>query len=79
MLYGVGRQGDIAAEETPTDGYVSLDVSVSWRPFENMQWVDLSLVGHNLTNAIQRNAVSINKDQILLPGRDVQFTLRLKV
>ena len=28
------------------------------------------------TDAVQRNAVSLNKDDVILPGRDVSVTVR---
>ncbi|MBI1329994.1 MAG: TonB-dependent receptor [Alphaproteobacteria bacterium] len=78
MLLHVGAQNDLGAGDTPTKGYMSLDASFAWRPIPDKEWLEFSLVGHNLTNAVQRNAVSINKDDIILPGRDVQLVLRLK-
>jgi iron complex outermembrane receptor protein len=34
------------------------------------------LIGHNLTDSTQRNAVALNKDEVILPGRDVRFLVR---
>jgi iron complex outermembrane receptor protein len=76
LLLYVGRQDDLGAEETPTKGYVSLDAHLDWRPLASNKGLTLILAGHNLTDAVQRNAVSLNKDDVILPGRDVSFTVR---
>ena len=34
------------------------------------------LVGRNLTDTTQRNAIALNKDEVTLPGRDVRLLLR---
>jgi len=34
--------------------------------------LELAVVGRNLTNSVQRNAVALNKDDATLPGRDVR-------
>ena len=77
LLLYAGRQTDFGAFDTPTPGYVSLDANVAWRPFEDRQNVEIALVGHNLTNDVQRNAASFNKDDVVMPGRDVRVVLRL--
>lgn len=77
-LTGVGRQSKVSAGETPTDGYLSLDAQVAWRPFDAHPAVELAVIGHNLTNQIERNAVSFNKDDVLMPGRDVRFVVRAR-
>ncbi|MBV9569848.1 MAG: TonB-dependent receptor [Alphaproteobacteria bacterium] len=79
MFFNVGRQDQIGAGETPTKGYNSLEVVVGWRPFSEHPGVQLNLVGHNLTNDVQRSAVSINKDEVEMPGRDVRLTMDIKV
>ena len=40
---------------------------------------ELALVGHNLTDSVQRNAVALNKDEVILPGRDIRLVLRAKL
>ena len=37
---------------------------------------ELALVGRNLTDRVQRNAAAFNKDEILLPGRDIRLMVR---
>ena len=77
MFYYDGRQTEIAQlGETPTKSYVSLDTNIAWRPFSSRK-VEFAIIGHNLTDAVQRDAVSINKDAIVLPGRNVRFVLRV--
>jgi hypothetical protein len=36
----------------------------------------VSLIGHNLTDSEQHNAVAINKDVVTLPGRDLRLVVR---
>jgi iron complex outermembrane receptor protein len=76
LLAYSGRQDETATAESPTKSFVSLDANVAWRPFAS-RTVELALVGHNLTDSVQRSAVSINKDEIILPGRDVRFVVRV--
>lgn len=75
MLKYTGAQNRFGMFETPTKGFASVDAQVAWRPFADHD-VELSLVGHNLTDRIQRNAISLNKDSVVLPGRDLRVVLR---
>ena len=34
------------------------------------------MVGRNLTDSVQRNAVALNKDDVILPGRDIRVVVR---
>jgi iron complex outermembrane recepter protein len=69
-------QNDVAAAETPTSGFVSLDAELGWRPMPHNSNIELMLVGRNLTNSTQRNAIALNKDEVILSGRDVRLLLR---
>jgi iron complex outermembrane recepter protein len=40
--------------------------------------LELSITGNNLTDEVARNHVSLKKDDVILPGRDVRFALRAK-
>ncbi len=71
-----GRQNDVAAAETPTAGFVSVEAHASWRPFASNPGVEFALVGLNLTDTIQRNAVALNKDEVILPGREIRLMVR---
>jgi len=76
LLKYSGRQNNVAAAETPTAGFVSLDAQTTWRPFTNNPGIEVALIGHNLTDSVQRNAVAINKDVVELPGREVRLMVR---
>ncbi len=71
-----GRHSQIATAETRTGGFVSLDANVGWRPFTDFPNVEIAAIGRNLTDSSQRNSVALNKDVVLLPGRDVRVLFR---
>lgn len=73
-------QNDIAANETPTDGYTKLDAGVTWHAAktDDGSEVNLSLIGRNLTDEEIRNHVAFNKDEVVMPGRDVRVVLSLR-
>ena len=71
-----GKQDRLGVAETETAGYTSLDADASWRPFSGASNVELVLVGRNLTDTTQRNAVALNKDDVILPGREVRLLVR---
>lgn len=71
-------QNDIAANETPTDGYNLLKAEVSYtqkirnsRPGEPRE-VTVGVVGNNLLNEDIRNHVSYTKNEVLMPGVSVR-------
>ncbi|MES1199093.1 MAG: TonB-dependent receptor [Pseudomonadota bacterium] len=70
----VGKQDHVPVGDTSTDSYWNLDAQAAWRPFGDA--FEIALVGHNLTDEVQRNAVSLNRDVVELPGRDVRLVLR---
>jgi len=76
FLY-VGRQNKFGAFDTATSSYVQLNAQVAWRPFKAHPGIELSIVGKNLTNDVQRDASALNKDQVVMPGRNVRFVLRV--
>lgn len=71
-----GAQRKVGVGDTPTDGYHTLNARLGWRPLVRNPDIELSIVGRNLTDSEQRNAVSLNKDEVVLPGRDVRFVVR---
>ena len=71
----MGAQKDVPAGDTATDGYVALDAHAALRPFQSRKF-EIALIGHNLTDDVQRNAVSLNRDLVEMPGRDVRVVLR---
>ena len=79
VKYTGPREDHLATAETPTAGFVSVDAQAMWRPFEKSPDLEIALVGRNLTDRLQRNAVSLNKDEVILPGREVRLLVRAKL
>lgn len=73
-----GQQDHYGNFDTPTAGFANLDAQLGWRPWVEHHDVELALVGRNLTDRAQRNAVAFNKDEILLPGRDIRLMVRAR-
>jgi iron complex outermembrane receptor protein len=70
------EQDHVAFAETPTDSFTSVDAHFGWRPMPQHAGVELAVVGRNLTDTVQRNAVALNKDDVILPGRDLRIVVR---
>jgi iron complex outermembrane receptor protein len=70
------EQDHVAFAETPTESFTSVDAHFGWRPMPQHAGVELAIVGRNLTNTVQRNAVALNKDDVIMPGRDVRIVVR---
>ena len=77
MFTRAGRQNEFGAFGTPTPGYNQLSAQVTVRPFPQQRGIELALVGQNLTDAVQRNAAALNKDEVVLPGRNLRFVIRV--
>lgn len=77
LLKYTGAQRHPGETETDTAGFTSLDAQLGWSPSESVPGLQLNLVGHNLTNSTQRNAVALNKDDVVLPGRNIRLALRM--
>ncbi len=75
VLYN-GAQDQPGSFDTPTAGFTEVDANIGWRPFPSMQGMEIELVGHNLANQVERNAASLSKDVVALPGRDIRLVLR---
>jgi len=71
-----GKRDDLAFAETATAGFTSVDANIGWHILSGEHRFDITLSAHNLTNSIQRNAVALNKDAVVLPGRSLRLTLR---
>jgi iron complex outermembrane receptor protein len=71
------EQDRVAAFETRTAGFTTVDASVGYRFFHGDVVHSLLLAGTNLTDELARNHVSYLKDVAPLPGRDVRLTYRL--
>jgi len=76
LVLGVGSQNEIGAFDTPTAGYIDIDAQAAWRPFAEDTGFEFALVAHNLADQVERNAVALNKDQVVMPGRDIRIVLR---
>ncbi|HEU0163015.1 MAG TPA: TonB-dependent receptor [Rhizomicrobium sp.] len=72
----IGDQNDPGPFDTPTPGYVSVDAQITWRPFADRAW-EFSLIGQNLADEVVRNAASFNKDNVVMPGRNIRLVARL--
>ncbi|WP_051362311.1 TonB-dependent receptor [Solimonas soli] len=71
-----GAQHDTATAETDTKAFTSLDASLGWHPFMGTPGLQFAVVGHNLTNSVQRDAVALNKDDVEMPGRDIRLLVQ---
>jgi iron complex outermembrane receptor protein len=77
-------QNDIAANETPTDGYNLLKAEISYtQKLRNAaagypREVTVGIVGNNLLNENIRNHVSYTKNEVLMPGAGVRAFANLK-
>jgi iron complex outermembrane receptor protein len=70
------EQDDIAAGETPTDGFTMLDASATFRLLDlESSALDVAVSASNLLDETARNHVSFTKDHVLLPGRNFRLTL----
>jgi iron complex outermembrane receptor protein len=70
-------QNRIAANETPTDGYTFVNVSLAWRPISGNDNVTVLLKADNLFDAAGRLATSLTKDYAPLPGRNFEASVRV--
>jgi len=78
LVLAVSSQDHVGVADLATDGYTSVDAQVRWRPFKAKPGIELLLVGHNLADETIRNATALNKDSVLMPGRDVRLVLSAK-
>ena len=74
-----GKQDEVGAFDTPTNGYADLDAQVAWRPFADHPGVEFSVVGQNLADEVERNAAALNKDEVVAPGRNMRFIVKVAV
>ncbi|HWM93413.1 MAG TPA: TonB-dependent receptor [Thermoanaerobaculia bacterium] len=72
----VGEQDQVAAFETPTEGYTLLNATLGYRFFTERAAFDVLLRGTNLTDEEARNHVSFLKDVVPMPGRDFSVAVR---
>lgn len=70
-------QEDVAAFESPTDGYTFLNAHVGYRFLFGQTVHDVMLRATNLTDELARPHTSPLKDRAPLPGRDVSVSYRV--
>ncbi len=76
QIVRVGDQNDPGQFDTSTPGYVSLDAQISWRPFPENSKIEVALIARNLADEVVRNPASLNKDLVVMPGRNIRLALR---
>ncbi|WP_333572752.1 TonB-dependent receptor [Sphingomonas sp.] len=72
-----GRQTRFGAFDTETPGYNNLNAQIAVRPFRSQPGIEFAIIGQNLTDEVQRNAASLNKDLVIQPGRNVRFMVKI--
>ena len=77
-LRWAARMNRLHAGETPTDGYGVLDLTVSWLLLTGNATHHVSLVGHNLTDAVYRHHTSVIKDVAPQMGRGVRISYSIR-
>lgn len=77
----VTKQDDVAANENPTKGYTDLRAEASYTiPFGGAddRALTFGATGTNLLNQDQRNHVSFNHEEVLLPGASARLFIRVQ-
>lgn len=78
LVLAVGAQNHVGVADLATDGYTSVDAQVAFRPFKEKPSVEVLVVGHNLANETIRNSTALNKDVVVMPGRDLRVVVSTK-
>ncbi|HVP85627.1 MAG TPA: TonB-dependent receptor [Rhizomicrobium sp.] len=76
FVLGVGAQNVVGAFDPPTPGYIDVSLQGGWRPFSDNSGFEIDVIAHNLTNQVERDAVALNKEDVVAPGRDFRIVLR---
>lgn len=71
------KQDKVAVNETPTDGYTLVDAHLAYHWDVGNLGYELFLDGTNLTDEVARVHTSFLKDTVVLPGRGVDFGVRV--
>ena len=71
-----GAQNRTGAALSATAGYVDLHLGITYRPTGLLPGLTLSAFADNLTDSTQRNAVALNRDLVVLPGRNFRLVAR---
>lgn len=75
LALAVSPQNRVGLGDTPTPGYTSVDAQIAWRPFGGSRRLQVLLVGHNLADQTVRNATALNKNDVVMPGRDLRLVV----
>ncbi|HET9160828.1 MAG TPA: TonB-dependent receptor, partial [Caulobacteraceae bacterium] len=76
QVLAVAAQRQVGLADLPTDGYTSVEAEVGFRPLgEGPRKPEIVVVGHNLADEVIRNATALNKDTVIMPGRDVRVAV----
>jgi iron complex outermembrane receptor protein len=73
----VNKQDKVAEGETPTAGYTLVDAHVAYHVDHGSTAWEVFLDGNNLSNQDARVHTSFLKDDVMLPGRNYSFGVRL--
>ena len=68
-------QDDVAAFETPTDGFTHVNASVSWKPIRGDDTVRVVAQASNIFDVDGRRHASFTKDFVPLPGRNFRLSV----
>ena len=71
----VGSKKETATNVLPTNDYTSIDLSLTWRPFEMDDGFNVRVQALNITNTERRQHSSFLKDVVPMPGRNFRLTL----
>ena len=77
-LRWAARMDRLHVGETPTDGYAVFDLTVSWLLLTGNATHHVSLVGHNLTDAVYRHHTSVVKDVAPQIGRGIRVSYSVR-
>lgn len=75
LIYA-GEQTKPGLFDTPTPSYVNLNAQIAWRPIKANPGIELAVIGQNLTDEVQRDSASFNKDVVVMPGRNIRLMLK---
>ncbi len=71
------RQDKVATDETPTSGYTMVDAHIAYHVDAGRTAWEVFLDGNNLADEKARVHTSFLKDDVMLPGRNASFGVRV--
>ncbi|HEU0097352.1 MAG TPA: TonB-dependent receptor [Allosphingosinicella sp.] len=71
------KQDRLAAFETATDGFTTVNASLQFKPLRNNRNTSITLAANNIFDVDARRHASFLKDVAPLAGRDIRLTARL--